>query len=114
MKTFKKYKLKFGASGSAKAAGAKLTLPYTLSRWDFGTREGDVAYFAKNTGFQLKRGKRKATVVHPRLVLDTPSGGYVSMLISNERIKFFTVSGVGAPRRPRPATSSRSRATSSS
>ncbi|MDA0184895.1 hypothetical protein OJ997_31620 [Solirubrobacter phytolaccae] len=93
-KTFKKHKLKFSASGSAKASGNKLTMPYSLSRWDFGTREGDVAYYAKNTGFKLKRGKRTATAVHPRLVLDTPKSGYVSMLIANERIKFFTVSGV--------------------
>jgi hypothetical protein len=92
-KTFKKNKLKFYASGTAKASGTKLTLPYSLSRWDFVTREGDVAYYAKNTGFKLKRGKRTATVVHPRLVLDTPRSGYVSMLIDNERIKFFTVTG---------------------
>src|SRR5687767_8716794 len=56
-KTFKKNKLKFSASGSAKASGTKLTMPYSLSRWDFGTREGDVAYYAKNTGFKLRRGK---------------------------------------------------------
>ena len=68
-------------------------MPYSLSRWDFGTREGDVAHFAKNTGFRLKRGKRSALVVHPRLVLDTPTSGYVTALIANERIKFFTVSG---------------------
>ncbi len=95
-KTFKKSKLKFSASGAAKASGLKLTMPYSLSRWDFGTREGDVAYFAKNTGFKLKRGKRTVSVVHPRLVLDQPNSGYITMLISNERIKFFTVSGVGA------------------
>lgn len=95
-KTFKQHKLKFSASGAAKASGTTLTLPYSLSRWDFGTREGDVAYYAKNTGFKLKRGKRTATAVHPRLVLDTPKSGYVSMLIANERIKFFTVSGTTA------------------
>ena len=94
-KTFKKHKLTFTASGAAKqGSGTSLTMPYSLSRWDFDTREGDVAYFAKNTGFKLKRGKRTATVVHPRLVLDTPSSGYVTMLIANERIKFFTVSGL--------------------
>lgn len=95
-KTFKRHKLKFSASGTAKASGTKLTMPYSLSRWDFGTREGDVAYYAKHTGFKLKRGKRTATAVHPRLVLDTPKSGYVSMLIANERIKFFTVSGTTA------------------
>src|SRR4051812_23846406 len=97
LKTFKKNKLTLAAAGSAKKAGAnKLTLPYSLSRWDFAAREGDVAYFAKNTGFQLRRGKHKAVVVHPRLVLDTPRSGYVTMLIANERIKVFTVSGAGA------------------
>ncbi len=94
MKTLKKHKLTLSASGQAKKSGSsKLTLPYSLSRWDFGTREGDVAHFAKNTGFRLKRGKRSALVVHPRLVLDTPRSGYVTALIRNERIKFFTVSG---------------------
>ena len=29
-------------------------------------------------------------------MLDTPKSGYISMLISNERIKFFTVSGAKA------------------
>src|SRR5262249_20357080 len=96
LKTFKKNKLTFTASGAAKKAGSnKLTLPYSLSRWDFSTREGDVAYFAKNTGFQLKHGKRKALATHPRLVMDSPKSGYISMLISNERIKFFMVSGAG-------------------
>ncbi len=94
MKTLKRHKLTMSASGQAKKSGStKLTLPYSLSRWDFATREGDVAHFAKNTGFRLKRGKRSALVVHPRLVLDTPRSGYVTALIRNERIKFFTVSG---------------------
>ena len=94
LKTLKKHKLTLSASGQAKKSGAStLTMPYSLSRWDFGTREGDVAHFAKNTGFRLKRGKRSALVVHPRLVLDTPTSGYVTALIRNERIKFFTVSG---------------------
>ncbi|MDA0173582.1 hypothetical protein OJ998_31045 [Solirubrobacter taibaiensis] len=95
-KTFKKNKLTFSATGAAKKSGSTLTLPYSLSRWDFGTREGDVAYYAKKTGFKLKRGKRTATAINPRLVLDTPKSGYISMLISNERIKFFTVSGAKA------------------
>ena len=95
-KTFKKHKLTFSATGAAKQSGSTLTLPYSLSRWDFGTREGDVAYYARKTGFKLKRGKRTATAINPRLVLDTPKSGYISMLISNERIKFFTVSGAKA------------------
>ena len=94
LKTLKRHKLKLSASGQAKKSGAsKLTMPYSVSRWDFGTREGDVAHFAKNTGFRLKRGKRSRLVVHPRLVLDTARSGYVTALIANERIKFFTVSG---------------------
>jgi hypothetical protein len=97
LKTFKKHKLKFSASGQATKSGAStLTMPYSISRWDFGTREGDVAHFAKNTGFRLKRGKRSVLVVHPRLVLDTSRSGYVTALIRNERIKFFTVSGTAA------------------
>ena len=82
LKTLKKHKLTLSASGQAKKSGAsKLTMPYSVSRWDFGIREGDVAHFAKNTGFRLKRGKRSALVVHPRLVLDTPRSGYVTALI---------------------------------
>src|SRR5690349_20340797 len=92
-KTFKKQKRTFSATGAAKKSGNTLTMPYSLSRWDFGTREGDVAFFTDKTGFKLKRGNRTATVVSPRLVLDTPKSGYVTALISNERIKFFTVSG---------------------
>src|SRR5690349_5530582 len=95
-KTWKKHKLKLAASGSAKAASRKLTLPYSLSRWDFTTHEGDVAYFAKDEGFKLTLGKRKAVVTHPRFVLDDPKTGYVTVLIANERIKFFTVSGAAA------------------
>jgi hypothetical protein len=96
MSTIRRHKLKLSSSGAAKRSGSKFTMPYTLSRWDFGTREGDVAHFAKNTGFRLKRGKRSALVVHPRLVLDNPRSGYITALISNERIKFFTVSGAQA------------------
>ncbi|MBE2314794.1 hypothetical protein DVA67_002315 [Solirubrobacter sp. CPCC 204708] len=76
-----------------------VALPCTASAAivkDFGTREGDVAYYTQKTGFKFKRGQRTATVVNPRLVLDTPESGYVSMLISNERIKSFTVSGARA------------------
>src|SRR5688500_7144078 len=92
-KTFKKHRLRFSATGAARKSGNTLTMPYSLSRWDFGTREGDVAFYTDKTGFKFKRGQRTATAVSPRLVLDTPTSGYVSMLISNERIKFFTVSG---------------------
>jgi hypothetical protein len=95
-KTLKQHKLKLSATGAAKKSGNTLTMPYSLSRWDFGTREGDVAFYTNKTGFKLKRGKRTATAVSPRLVLDTPKSGYVSMLIANERIKFFTVSGTRA------------------
>ena len=39
-------------SGAAKKSGSSFALPYSLSRWDFATREGDVAHFAKNTRHQ--------------------------------------------------------------
>jgi hypothetical protein len=71
-------------------------MPYSLSRWDFAARDGDVAHFAKNTGLKLRRGKRSVAVVHPRLVMDTRTRGYITALIANERIKVFTVAGTGA------------------
>jgi hypothetical protein len=83
-------------SGAAKKSGSSFALPYTLSRWDFTAREGDVAHFAKNTGIKLRRGKRSIAVVHPRLIMDTATSGYVTALISNERIKVFTVSATRA------------------
>ena len=55
-----------------------------------------MAHFAKNTGLKLKRGKRSVAVVHPRLIMDTRTRGYVTALIANERIKVFTVSGSAA------------------
>ena len=58
MKALKRGKVTLTASGAAKKSGAAFALPYTLSRWDFAAREGDVAAFAKNTGMRFKRGKR--------------------------------------------------------
>jgi hypothetical protein len=92
LKTLKHNKVTVAISGATKKSGSSFTLPYSLSRWDFAAREGDVAHFAKNTGIKLRRGKRSVAVVHPRLIMDTPSSGYVTALIANERIKVFTVS----------------------
>lgn len=96
MKTLKRNHVTVTTSGAARKAGSAFALPYTLSRWDFGERDGDVAHFAKNTGIKFKRGKRSVAVVHPRLVMDTPGRGYVTALIANERIKVFTVTATGA------------------
>jgi hypothetical protein len=96
VKALKRGKVTLTASGAAKKSGAAFTLPYSLSRWDFAAREGDVAAFAKNTGMRFKRGKRSVALVHPRLVMDTASRGYVTALIANERIKVFTVAGTAA------------------
>jgi hypothetical protein len=93
MKTLKRNKVTLAISGAAKKSGSSFALPYSLSRWDFTAREGDVAHFAKNTGIKLRRGKRSIAVVHPRLVLDSRTRGYITALIANERIKVFTVSG---------------------
>lgn len=77
-------------TGSAKAAGTGFALPYTLSRWDFSAHEGDVAYFAKNTGIRFRlAGGRSIALVHPRVVVDG-SHGYITGLISNVRVKTFT------------------------
>ena len=110
----KRNKVTLTISGAAKKSGSSFTLPYSLSRWDFATREGDVAHFAKNTGLKLRRGKRSVAVVHPRLVLDKPTSGYVTALIANERIKVFTVSGTGAKATDTASLSDRSTASSSS
>jgi hypothetical protein len=91
-KTLKRNKVTVAISGATRKSGSSFVLPYSLSRWDFAAREGDVAHFAKNTGIKLKRGKRSIAVVHPRLIMDSTSSGYVTALISNERIKVFTVS----------------------
>ena len=92
----KRAKVAVTISGAAKKSGSSFALPYSLSRWDFAKREGDVAHFAKNTGIKLRRGKRSVAVVHPRLIMDTTNSGYVTALIANERIKVFTVSATGA------------------
>jgi hypothetical protein len=96
MKVLKRGKVTVTISGAAKKSGTSFALPYSLSRWDFAKREGDVAHFAKNTGIKLRRGKRSVAVVHPRLIMDTTNSGYITALIANERIKVFTVSASGA------------------
>jgi hypothetical protein len=95
-KTLKRNKVTVAISGATRKSGSSFVLPYSLSRWDFAAREGDVAHFAKNTGIKLRRGKRSIAVVHPRLIMDKASSGYVTALISNERIKVFTVSATKA------------------
>lgn len=65
-------------------------MPYSLSRWDFGAREGDVVHFKRNTGLRFKRaGGPSIAMVHPRVILDGRNG-YVTALISNVRLKTFT------------------------
>ena len=94
--TLKRHKVTLSATGAAKKSRATFALPYSLSRWDFTTRHGDVAHFAKHTGIRFKRGKRAVAVEHARLIMDTSTHGYVTALIANERVKVFTVSGTAA------------------
>ena len=79
------------SSGSAKKAGSTLSLPYSLSRWDFAAREGDVVHFKKNTGLRFRRaGGSSIAMVHPRVIIDSRNNGYITALISNIRVKTFT------------------------
>lgn len=89
-KTLKKHRVTVSASGSAKKSGPTLSMPYTLSRWDFAAHEGDVAHFKKNTGLRFKRARGSAiAMVQPRVILDG-NNGYITALISNVRVKTFT------------------------
>jgi hypothetical protein len=91
-KTLKKHRVSVTSSGSAKKSGSTLSLPYSLSRWDFAAREGDVVHFKKNTGLKFKRaGGPSIAMTHPRVILDGRNG-YVTALISNVRVKTFTFS----------------------
>jgi hypothetical protein len=92
-KRLKKAKVSLKAITPASKSGSTLALPYDLARWDFGTHEGDVSHFAKQTGLRFKWRKRSIAMTHPRLIMDSPKAGYVSALISNVRLKVFTVSG---------------------
>jgi len=79
------------AAGSATRARSTLVLPYSLARWDFAAREGDVAHFRRATGLRLRaRGGRSIAMVHPRVVMDRRDAGYITALISNIRVKTFT------------------------
>jgi hypothetical protein len=81
--------------------GATLSMPYDLARWDFETHEGNVSRFARHNGLRFKHGKPRSTMMlaqtrkialeHLRLIMDTPKAGYVTGLISNGRLKVFTV-----------------------
>ena len=90
-KTLKKYRVTVSSTGSASKSGSAFSLPYSLSRWDFAAREGDVVHFKKNTGLRFKRaGGRSIAMVHPRVIVDGHNNGYITALISNIRVKTFT------------------------
>ena len=91
-KRLKSTHTKVTAITPARKSGNTLVLPYNLARWDFTTHEGDVAHYAKQTGFRFTYKKHKAAMTHPRLVMDSPAKGEVEALISNVRVKVFTVS----------------------
>lgn len=90
-KRLKHTKTKLVAITPAKKSGATLSLPYDLARWDFSTHDGDVSHFAKQTGLRFKFKKRSVAMTHPRLTMDTSRAGYITALISNVRLKVFTV-----------------------
>src|SRR4051794_10609053 len=90
-KRLKHTKTKIVAIRPATKSGATFSMPYDLARWDFETHEGDVSHFAKHNGLRFKHGKRKIAMEHLRLIMDTPKAGYVTGLISNVRLKVFTV-----------------------
>ena len=90
-KTLKKHRVTVSSTGSATKSGSTLSLPYSLSRWDFAAREGDVVHFKKNTGLRFRRaGGRSIAMVHPRVIIDGRDNGYITALISNIRVKTFT------------------------
>jgi hypothetical protein len=90
-KRLKHTRTKIAAIRPATKSGATLSMPYDLARWDFETHEGDVSHFAKHNGLRFKWHKHKVAMEHLRLIMDTPKAGYVSGLISNVRLKVFTV-----------------------
>ena len=95
-RALKRAHVTLGAIAPGTRSGMRFAFPYNLARWDFSTRDGDVARFTKNTGFRFRSGKRSVAMTHPRVVMDSSSRGYIAALIANERIKTFTVSGAGA------------------
>jgi hypothetical protein len=95
-KRLKKTHTKITAIKPAKKSKNTLVLPYNLARWDFTTHEGDVAHYAKHTGWRFTYKRHKVAMTHPRLVMDSPTKGEVEALISNVRIKVFTVSAKSA------------------
>jgi hypothetical protein len=96
VKRLKKTHTRITAIRPAKKSKNTLVIPYNLARWDFTTHEGDVAHYAKHTGWRFTYRHRKAAMTHPRLVMDSPTKGEVEALISNVRIKVFTVSAKSA------------------
>ena len=95
-KRLKKTHTKVTAIKPASKSGNTLVIPYNLARWDFTTHEGDVAHYTKQTGWRFSYKKHKVAMTHPRLVMDTPKSGEVEALISNVRVKVFTVSAKSA------------------
>src|SRR3954451_18897030 len=87
VKRLKKTHTKITAIKPAKKSGNTLVIPYDLARWDFASHEGDVAHYAKHTGWRFTYKHRKVAVTHPRLVMNSPRAGEVEALISNVRIK---------------------------
>jgi hypothetical protein len=96
VKRLKKTHTRITAIRPAKKSKNTLVIPYNLARWDFTTHEGDVAHYAKHTGWRFTYRHRKAAMTHPRLVMDSPTKGEVEALISNVRVKVFTVSAKSA------------------
>ena len=92
-RALKRQRVKLAALKPASRSGSSVVLPYNLARWDFAARDGDVAHFKRNTGFRLRAGRRSVAVTHPRVVMDSRSRGYVTTLISNVRVKTFTIAG---------------------
>jgi hypothetical protein len=95
-KRLKRTHTKVTAIKPARKSGNTLVIPYNLARWDFSTHEGDVAHYTKQTGWRFTYKKHKVAMTHPRLVMDSPAKGEVEALISNVRVKVFTVSAKSA------------------
>ncbi len=84
--------MRVSSTGATRRSGAtwSWSKPYSLSRWEFAAREGDVVHFKRNTGLRFKRAAGPSiAMVHPRVILDGRNG-YITALISNIRVKTFT------------------------
>jgi hypothetical protein len=92
VKRLKRTHTKITAIRPAKKSRNTLVIPYNLARWDFASHEGDVAHYAKHVGWRFAYKHRRIAMTHPRLVMNSPRAGEIEALISNVRIKVFTVS----------------------